>query len=61
VKSTFGLAHLKEEGAPAHPEDIYIHCGCKKCEKNWQKQLKAYNEHQKKKALKQSTNATGGA
>ena len=22
---TFGLARIKQEGAPAHPEDIYIH------------------------------------
>lgn len=44
-KSGFGLAHIKKEGAPAHPEDIYIHCGCAKCEARWQKQLKAYNEY----------------
>ena len=43
----FGLARIKQEGAPAHPEDIYIHCGCAKCEARWQKQLKAYNEHQR--------------
>jgi hypothetical protein len=42
--SGFGLAHIKQEGTPSHPEDIYIHCGCKKCESIWQKQLKAYND-----------------
>lgn len=42
---SFGLARLKKEGAPAHPEDVYIHCGCAECEKRWQKQLKAYNEY----------------
>lgn len=39
----FGLAPLKTEGAPYHPQDIYIHCGCAKCEEKWQKQLAAYN------------------
>jgi len=43
----FGLAHLKKEGAPAHPEDIYTHCGCEKCELRWQQQLKAYNDYWK--------------
>ena len=52
MKGTFGLAHLKKEGAPAHPEDVYIHCGCAKCEARWQKQLKAYNEfHEKDSSL----------
>ena len=46
--SGFGLAHIKKEGAPAHPEDVYIHCGCAKCEERWQKQLKAYNEYYEK-------------
>ncbi len=40
--SGFGLAHVKKEGAPAHPEDVYIHCGCKKCEAKFKKQAKAY-------------------
>ena len=44
TRTGFGLAHFKFEGAPAHPEDIYIHCGCRKCEIRWQKQLKAYEE-----------------
>lgn len=41
----FGLARIREEGAPAHPEDIYEHCGCDECEHRWQKQLKAYNDY----------------
>lgn len=45
MKEGFGFAHIKKEGAPAHPEDIYIHCGCTKCEVRWQKQLKAYNDY----------------
>ena len=44
----FGLARIKQEGAPAHPEDVYIHCGCEKCEIHWNKQLKAYNSFQNK-------------
>jgi hypothetical protein len=44
VELDFGLARIKEEGAPAHPEDVYIHCGCVKCEEKWQKQLEAYNK-----------------
>ena len=44
-ESGFGLARIKAEGTPAHPEDIYIHCGCQKCEDRWQKQLKAYNDY----------------
>jgi len=46
--NSFGFAHLRKEGAPLHPSDIYIHCGCEKCEAKWQKQLKAYNEYFKK-------------
>lgn len=46
----FGLARLKEEGAPAHPEDIYWHCGCEKCELSWQRQLKAYNDYHSRKS-----------
>ena len=45
--SDFGLARIKQEGAPAHPEDVYEHCGCQKCEDRWQKQLTAYNEFHK--------------
>ena len=46
MDSGFGMARIKQEGAPAHPEDIYFHCGCKKCELRWQKQLKAYEDFQ---------------
>ena len=45
--SGFGLAHLRQEGAPAHPEDVYIHCGCDKCEARFKKQAKAYFDHRR--------------
>lgn len=45
TNSDFGLAHIKEEDAPAHPEDVYYHCGCEDCERRWQEQLKEYNEY----------------
>lgn len=38
----FGLAHVKAEGQPAHPEDVFIHCGCEKCESKFKRQAKAY-------------------
>ena len=41
----FAVSRIKQEGAPAHPEDIYIHCGCDKCELRWQQQLTAYKEY----------------
>ena len=41
----FGMAHIKAEGKPAHPEDVYYHCGCKKCEEVWQRQMEAYNKY----------------
>ena len=39
---SFGLCHVKAEGKPAHPEDVFIHCGCAKCEKRFIKQAKLY-------------------
>ena len=45
LSSGFGLARIRGEGTPAHPEDVYYHCGCVKCEKRWQEQLKAYNDY----------------
>lgn len=45
VDQGFGMARLKQEGASAHPEDIYIHCGCEQCQAAWDRQLKAYNDH----------------
>jgi hypothetical protein len=42
-----GLAHVKEEGAPAHPEDVYEHCGCDRCEAKFKKQARAYFDHQR--------------
>jgi hypothetical protein len=43
----FGLAHMKYEGAPAHPEDVYEHCGCDKCEARFKKQAKAYFDYRR--------------
>ena len=40
--SGFGLCHVKQEGSPAHPDDVYIHCGCAKCEERFKRQAKAY-------------------
>ena len=51
--SGFALAPVKKETAPAHPEDVYIHCGCAKCEARWQKQFSAYIEYR----VKGSTNS----
>lgn len=45
------LVHIKQEGAPAHPEDVYTHCGCAKCNKRWAKQALAYYSHLKKQGL----------
>jgi hypothetical protein len=47
-RGMLGLAHIKEEDAPAHPEDVYIHCGCQRCEIRWQRQLAAYNNYHRK-------------
>jgi hypothetical protein len=64
VEADFGLARLKIEGAPAHPEDVYIHCGCAKCEAQWQRQLEAYNAFERaqreKSSLDSSTLSKGG-
>ena len=43
----FGLAHVKEEGSPAHPDDVYEHCGCAKCDERFRRQARAYYEHMK--------------
>lgn len=43
----FGLAHVKQEGTAAHPDDVYEHCGCAKCDERFRKQARAYYEHQK--------------
>ena len=38
------LVHIKAEGQAAHPDDVYIHCGCSKCDCKFRKQAKAYYE-----------------
>lgn len=37
----FGLAHLKGEGAPIHPDDM----GCVLTDEQYNKQLEAYNKY----------------
>jgi len=45
----FGLAHIKQEGAPAHPDDYtWEHppgSGCEKCQRNYERALKKYKEY----------------
>lgn len=36
------MARVKAEGAPAHPDDVYIHCGCAKCSARFRRQALAY-------------------
>lgn len=47
--SPFGLAGLKVEGAPMHPEELswehYPDEGCAICLQRWNNQLKAYNKY----------------
>jgi hypothetical protein len=46
----FGMARIREEGAPLHPEDMdwehYPSDDCEKCTARWNAQLKAYNDYQ---------------
>lgn len=44
VASKFGMAYIRAEGAPMHPEDI--HCGLEPGTEAYEKQLKAYNDYQ---------------
>ena len=49
---SFGLARIKEEGAPVHPDDITVPMHLYQTEryKRWyQCQLDAYNKHQEAK------------
>ena len=46
----FGDAHLKQEGAPLHPDDL----DCDFTDKRYEKQLQAYNQHFKCVACKKS-------
>jgi hypothetical protein len=36
----FGLAHIKKEGAPLHPDDMFT-----RNDGRYQRQLKAYNDY----------------
>ena len=49
--SNFGLARLKAEGAPAHPDDVYTHCGCNKCDARFRLQARAYYTYMKEHGL----------
>ena len=40
----FGLAHIRGEGKPIHPDDINYTCFCDKCQEHYYKQLEAYND-----------------
>jgi len=41
----FAKVHIKQEGAPAHPDDVFTHCGCEKCDEKYEKQLKTYEDY----------------
>lgn len=53
---SFGMAHLRVEGKPLHPDEIEYEHGeeCKICWAKYQRQLKAYNEQVKKTSLSTS-------
>lgn len=44
-----GTVHLKQEGAPVHPDDVdWEHpngSGCAKCQEKYDRQLKAYLDY----------------
>ena len=42
--SGFGLAHLKTEGAPVHPDDVYCDAAGQEWADWYARQLKAYNK-----------------
>lgn len=44
--SSFGMARTKREGGPAHPDDVYTHCGCAKCDEKYRRAALAYYKDQ---------------
>jgi hypothetical protein len=53
VGGEFGLAHLKGEGAPMHPDDMMQ--GWLPTDEHYQRQLNAYNDHYGFKTDKEGT------
>ena len=48
MSDKFGLCHLKKEGAPIHPDDVYIIDDINDASafnKWYERQLKAYNDY----------------
>lgn len=44
----FGMARIKKEGSPVHPEDLdweHYPDECAECAAKWEKQLAAYNAY----------------
>lgn len=44
AESGFGIAKIRGEGKPIHPDDLNYKCWCEKCQTHYQNQLKAYND-----------------
>ena len=38
----FGMARVKQEGAPVHPADFLWECWCQGCEWRWERQLREW-------------------
>lgn len=50
ISSGFGLARVKAEGSPEHPDDWIWECDltvCDACKARYDRQLKAYNDYWK--------------
>lgn len=49
MMTSFGLSYLKKEEAPMNPDELtWEHppgSGCEKCQRRYDKQLKAYKEY----------------
>jgi len=47
--SVFGLARIKEEGAPIHPDDLEWECDidvCAACRRRYDEQLERWRQHE---------------
>lgn len=38
----FGMARVKQEGAPVHPAEYFWECFCHVCEWRWERQLREW-------------------
>lgn len=50
ISPGFGLARIKREGTPVHPDDLTWECNlevCSLCKERYNRQLKAYNNYWK--------------